>query len=182
MNDPCPVCARPIEDTSYVCHRCVAHLADDLRRMARSWHEIDIVVARQSVSADVPGAVLRDTTPRGPMCRGMTCDHESCEAIWKARHRALTEAPVAHEDATPANLGASEQGWIIRNTVTSWARHVCETRGVQVPLERPKVLQPVVLHVEHDPPKGRAWCDYGDLPAQVCACGNPNATHPRRTS
>ena len=183
MNDPCPICGRPIADTAYVCARCVEHAAGELRRLASTWHEIETTITRQSVSVGVVGGTRRDTVVRGPVCRGMTCEHESCDVIWRSRHRALTEPAIAHESATPANLAASEQAWIIRNTVTTWARHVRETRGIDIPVVRPRVLQPQVLSVLHDRPQPLDWwCEFGDLPNAVCACDNPNATHPRRTA
>ncbi|MCM6778053.1 hypothetical protein NDR87_30840 [Nocardia sp. CDC159] len=33
----------------------------------------------------------------------------------------------------PLHLAASEAGWVLRNTVTAWARDVCETRDIEYP-------------------------------------------------
>jgi hypothetical protein len=48
--------------------------------------------------------------------------------------------------------------------------------GVPVHM-RPRVLQPPVIRNPEEPRP--QWCDYGDLPAHSCACGNPLAIHQR---
>lgn len=170
---PCPLCGRPISDTAYVCHLCVIGAQSDLRRVASGWHHLEATIARQVAAEGSVRGPGKQRTLHGPVCRGMTCGekaHESCDKIWKSRHRALTEPPLAHEDAPPANLSASEDAWVVRNTAVGWARHISETRGIDVEPPRPTTPLTVVAD-PHDTDRAER-CHWSDLLIDQCACGH----------
>lgn len=171
---PCPRCDKPIADTAYVCAVCARKLADDLREAVALWVNLQETVGRATRTTGRPQAGGHKVTRHGPTCRGMTCDHESCEAIWKARHRALTEQPLPHEDAPLISLSAAEDSWIVTNTATTWARHISEQRGIPIPKPKPKSRHQndvETLHVITDDEKPKR-CIYSDLFTEHCACGH----------
>jgi hypothetical protein len=153
-----------------------------LRHAATLWGDLQDAVARQSRVPASLGSSRKPQTLHGPVCRGMTCDHASCEAVWKSRNRALSEPPIPNEAAPAISFHASEDAFIVGNTITTWARLVSEESGDPIPNPEPPEPQradPVRIHVRRIPlrvyPSDRPErCDYSDLPVRTCACGRAN--------
>lgn len=188
LDNPCPLCGKPIADTALVCDRCVRILGARLRWAAAMLDtgELDATIGRQTATAGGPSlAKVAEQLPHaGPWCYGggHDCGHPSCRTIWRSWARHRDEPRLAHEDPGPLNLDAAEVGYVIGHTARAWAEYVRTERGATIPT-RPARPRPPVLNVVHDAPASpREWCEYGDLPADTCACGNPLATHPRRTT
>jgi hypothetical protein len=134
-DNPCPLCGKPIADTAYVCHHCGALLALAILRTALLWESLEDAIGRR-LRVDHPSAApkLVERTPHaGPWCYGAHhgCQHESCRTVWYSRDR--TEPPLPHEDSGTLSIEASEAGWAAHNTITTWARHIIETRGLDTP-------------------------------------------------
>jgi hypothetical protein len=182
----CPRCAKPIADTGYVCHDCRRSLRAGLRWLAAMVErgELEATIGRQTATGGSPSApkAIEQRRFEGPWCAEgwFECGHTSCRAIWRSwAHRNLVPA-AANEDAGLLNLDALEAQYVLEHTARAWADFVHEQRGTIIPVARPRIVEPEVLEVIPRPPGPREWCDFGDLPADSCACGNPNATHPRR--
>jgi hypothetical protein len=185
IDNPCPLCGKPIPDTGYVCHSCTRLLRGRLRWTAAMLDlgELDVTIGRQSVTSGSPSLakVVEQLPHAGPWCEAgwLECGHASCRLIGRSWVRRRLEPAAAHEDAGPLNLDAAEVRYVLDNVARAWADHIHRTRGAIIPVRRPRVVTPEVLEVVHERSPVE-WCDFGDLPAAACACGNPNATHPRR--
>jgi len=169
---PCPVCDRPIADTAYVCSTCADQLATDLRDCADLWDESEVTLTRQSRTTGGAGGDRGLRVTLGPFCR--SCEHPSCESAVHSQMRARMtgEPPISNEEAMPMHYGASEARWAAGNTITTWARHVSEERGIPIP-EPPKPL--VITPAEHWPTDDRSdpraqRCPMSDLWPPQCAC------------
>lgn len=191
---PCPRCGKPIADTGYVCHACTREIRDMLRWTAEQLDdgELDTTIGRQTrtnLGVIAPKPVDR-AIYAGPWCYGggHDCGHYSCRLIWFSIVTHRIEDPLPHEDAGVLNAEASETGWIVQHTARAWADFIHSERGSLIPVERPKrdPVERLVALSDTDKAanraRGRTWCIFGDLPADECACGNPKATHPRRTT
>lgn len=112
MDQPdCPRCARPIADTGYVCHSCATGLTVVLLRAAEHAPYLDDTVARQ------------DRINRGIGGRPQPTPDD-----W------WTHGPLALEaQPLPVALPAANDAAAIRNTLTTWVRHVYEERGGALP-------------------------------------------------
>jgi hypothetical protein len=169
----------PIQDTAYVCQRCADVLAVALRNAASNWDELEAAIARQTAIAGDGGAPTTRNTLEGPT--DIPCHHGSCLTIRQSQLRAQwNEDPISGE-TNHVSFGALEDGWIVTNTATTWARLIEEESGRPIP-ERvaptpiqgePKriiVRRRVGLEVVAAP---RAdLCDYSWLPIDMCACGH----------
>lgn len=136
-DNPCPVCDKPIHDTAYVCHACARGLAKRLLRLARIWPAVEAACGRlgKATRLSTGGHKL---TPEGPTCED--CAHDECERIGMEQHLAAMRAerlaaeepPIPHEEPLiidPAAIDTKDAVW---STLTTWARHVAETRSVEV--------------------------------------------------
>jgi hypothetical protein len=182
----CPRCDVPIPDTAYVCKRCADVLAVALRNAAANWEELEAAIARQTALAGSGG------TPSGAkrVLHGPTdipCFHDSCLSVRKSQLRAMwtAESPIPGEKSL-VSLGALEDGWIVTNTATTWARLVVEESGRPIPPPTPPapkradpkrvtVSRPKPLEVLHSP--SPTLCDYSWLPVEFCGCGH---AHPEK--
>ncbi|MGZ4518891.1 MAG: hypothetical protein ACXVX9_12185 [Mycobacteriaceae bacterium] len=182
----CPRCDSPIQDTAYVCTRCADVLAVALRNAAANWDELEAAIAKQTAMTGEAGASTGRRTLEGPT--DIPCHHGSCLTIRQSQLRAQwNEDPISGE-TNLVSFGALENGWIVTNTATTWARMIEEESGRPIPApiappslraDPPRVLvRPrVELHVVSAP---RAdLCDYSWLPKDVCACGHD---HERTTA
>lgn len=69
------------------------------------------------------------------------------------------------ERPLPYDPRAAEVGWVLRNTVTTWARIIHEERGV--PLPQVRVGRNRSPHVEVPLPRVER-CEHADLPTTMC--------------
>lgn len=166
----CPVCDRPIHDQAYVCSTCGDLLAEDLRTCASLWLESELTLTRQAhVSGGIGVSAREHHTVYGPYCQ--SCEHPSCEVAVHSQMRARMagEQPIPNEEAMPMHYGASEARWIAANTITTWARHVSEERGIPIP-DPPRPVPPATVTVTACPRKEETLCPMSDLPPEQCAC------------
>jgi hypothetical protein len=107
----CVRCARPVADTGYVCHSCSTGLSVVLLRAALYAVHLDDTIARlDRVNHGVggrPQPVVDDWWPHGEL--------------------ALEAQPL------PVALSASYDASAVRNTLTTWTRHVWSERGGALP-------------------------------------------------
>jgi len=115
----------------------------------------------------------------GPRCADYSCDHETCYAIARsvsqAQARWRDEPPLAHEDRGPLRLGDIAAKDDAGNTITTWARHIAECRGEEIPAAATArlLLDAPPQHLADDADVAR--CPYSDLPmlpVPMCACGH----------
>lgn len=157
--NPCPVCGHPIADTAYVCAGCGDTLTAALTAAVGLWRDSETTLTRQ---AHLAGTA---TTSAGPA---------------SAETGPGQEPPLSGEPPMPMHYGASEARFVLTNTVTTWARHVAETRGIPVPVTpRPQRSTPSDGWTsEHRSPVDDDLCPLSDLPPDQCAC--PRHTHPTK--
>lgn len=178
--NPCPICDHPIADTAYVCHRCARSLATQLLRAARLWRDLeDSLAGLGHVSARQSPPKPDLTVLIGPRCADYSCDHETCYAIARSVSRAQArwrdEPPLAHEDRGPLRLGDIAAKDDAGNTITTWAQHIAECRGEEIPAAATArlLLDAPPQHLADDADVAR--CPYSDLPmlpVPMCACGH----------
>ena len=169
----CPRCDRPIHDTAYVCSHCARYLAKMLLRTALRWDAIEDAIGRRLI-VDHPPSKPRERQARhvysGPWCwGGNECEHQSCAYVWRSVITRRAEDPIGREEPGIISPDASHSAWAARNVFTTWARHVCEERGILLPVDPeptpPREPTPTISA------KGRQRCGYSDLPLGECACG-----------
>lgn len=198
--NPCPVCGKPIADTAYVCAGCGRHLAKQLLRAAVEWRDLDVTLARMdAVDARPTSGVFTIRPLLGPYCRPPElsdpdtdpdvpwrkyrwCKHESCQRAQDTQVAATLNArrqdPIPHEAALAFHGAASQAMAVARNTVTTWARHVAEERGVRIPDDpepryrtEPQSEEPVDEDDEVEVQRRRrrrTYCQCCDLPIDDC--------------
>lgn len=170
----CPVCHHPILDSAYVCHRCSHALAGLMTEAIGMLGDLDDSITRQVRigGAGATSDAKEPTVPRGPYHHPVSdpCDHESCHEIITARSRwrvwAGAEEPVPHEQPIMHNPAASEARWVLEATVTTWARHISEERGVPIPTSERATIRVAAVGDDRHIPVERCWCC--DLPAYSC--------------
>lgn len=139
-DNPCPLCDKPILDTAYVCHRCVQHLRADIEQAADWWDESEVTLTRQ------------DRVTHGPSSGKPQADSDA----------------VPHETPVPFSTAASETRWVAANTIGTWARHIAEERGVDLPAEPRTTHYPRLVAVPEPDPTERGLCAMSDLPRDWC--------------
>lgn len=103
-----------------VCHREGVRLAGRLREAADLWPELDVALARL--------ARLGDPTPRA----GRPAPPEPVRPDGgELRHYA--DQTIGWASGLPFSEPASEAIWVVRNTVTTWAREVAQATGADLP-------------------------------------------------
>lgn len=102
----CPRCAKPIQDTAYVCSDCCEALRRSLRDVEKVAGDITLTVAKLDRMARTGGTA--------PM-----------EDDWHKGAGALVSTPM------PVNLDAASRHDAAVNTLATWCRHITEERGVQ---------------------------------------------------
>ena len=173
------ICDRPLRDTARVCTACVNRMRATLARCMNLWPHVDAAVGRSLRLGGVPGTGTRAGSSAGlygPWCA--SCDHESCQPLWKAASRNRNEPPIPNEEPLLLNPDALEDRWGIENTLTTWARLLSEETGRPVPVEP--------IHHDREQPLAAPLvaddrCEFSDLPispAVQCACTHPQRRHP----
>jgi len=168
---PCPICGKPISDTAYVCHRCTLDLARRLLNAAHLWREVEVTLSRQAVvEAQRSASPTTALAYAGPYCRPW-CEHESCrraaDSQSAAAMRALDEPYLVNEAALPFHYAAAEVEAVVGNTVTTWARHVSQERGVPIPVPTERALADDLIPTV---PSKDKRCPMSDLLLNQCAC------------
>lgn len=185
----CPRCDSPITDTAYVCPRCADVLAVALRNAAANWEELEAAIAKQTAIVGSGGPPRGSKTLHGPLCDA--CHHHSCLSVRKSQIRARNEDPIPGE-TNHISFGAHEDGWVVTNTATTWARLIEEESGRPIPPPAPPEplrADPVRLVVKRSPTRETVLaaalrrglevvrspspdlCDYSWLPMTMCGCG-----------
>lgn len=129
----CVRCERPVADQAFACKSCAEHVEKLLASTPAFARELETTVAR--LDRIQRRGVMPDTSTGagpvvGPICAGYRrehhCDHPSCAEIWP-----LTVA--LRPTALPVDLDAVKHLDAATNVLTTWCRHVAETRGSEVP-------------------------------------------------
>ena len=130
----CPICASPLADGSVVCRRDARSLADALTVAAGHAEDAWTVIARQTRYGAGGGARQLDPEPLA------AAEHHERNPVTTFGWAASIERPLAgglRPGVIPPDLSASGRLADTTNTVTTWARHVCEQRGAELPARRP---------------------------------------------
>lgn len=133
----CAVCTKPLPDTGYVCHLCTAALATTLLRVAELADDLHTTVARldrierpnhphQSAPDSEPDRLIRFADRPGG---NLLVRRPAAESAFAAR-------------ALPVNLDAAGTRDAIATTLTLWASHIRDTRGVPHPTPPPHMVGP----------------------------------------
>lgn len=129
----CAVCAKPLADGSTACTACARSLAQALRDAAGHAEDAWTVIARQARYGTSGGA-------RAEPELGELAEDRERNAVKEFAWAASIERPLAgalRPGVTPYDDSASRRLADVTNTVTTWARHVCEERGAELPARRP---------------------------------------------
>jgi hypothetical protein len=117
----CERCGDRIHDTAYVCSRCASWLASDLDLVAKVAGEAMVTIGRLDRIARVGGRgedVAEDTSCTCPTCT----DPDAAEPD-----------SALYPTSWPVNLGAGVRHDAAVGELTTWVRHVAETRGIPGP-------------------------------------------------
>lgn len=142
MTPTCACCGKPLADGGAVCHADALSLAQTLREAAGHAEDAPTVVARLTRYGGVGGGA-RKPEPESTAVTAANRRNPVAAFGWAASvERPRTSALIA--EPMPYDEGASERLADITNTVTTWARHVCEERGTELPARRP-LLGPLCI-------------------------------------
>lgn len=122
MTNPCAVCARPTDAT--ICTRCAADIVDALTGLTRDIADLVAVETRQAAG---PLGVRMDG-------RFGECENPDRDPTFIVIGANLTE--LRGWEGWAWAPGASLQRDYVANTVGTWARHVAESRGIELPESR----------------------------------------------
>jgi len=129
-NIQCRVCGAQTD--ALLCQRCLRELRQSIAELPADYDDLGHVSARAA---------------RGPLGLGdpsRSCERASKDDAW--------EAPGSH---TPEALGdapwmfapaAADQRWVIVNTLTTWIRHLAESRGLRTPSLTHRVTRGLYAH------------------------------------
>lgn len=119
MSD-CTTCGRPQRaDTAVVCTRCADQLACRLHAAAGLWPDLLTTCAGQARMGE-PGPRARGLAPAQPIRPGRGDPAADQQPGWPT--------------GLPVPLAAAEVRDAVRNTVTTWVRHIATERGAACPV------------------------------------------------
>lgn len=130
----CVCCGKPVPDTAYACSSCALRLAESLREASGHAEDAWTVIARQARYGGAGGARKAEPEPAvtaEDARRNPVTTFGWAASVEKPRASALVAEPMPGDFDAAARLGD------VGNVVTTWARHVCETRGMELPARRP---------------------------------------------
>lgn len=111
MTRPCDVCQADTD--AYLCRRCTAEVERALAELPADLTDLQAVATRQAA---------------GPL--GLGHGHY----VELGRNGAPNVAiDAATDEPWVFAVGAADQLWVIGNTLSTWTRHLCETRGLEPP-------------------------------------------------
>lgn len=114
-------CGRPSRD-AFLCTDCRGALAIDLTALAAFIPELGNAVALRARTSAHP-----DTRPAPPPGSAV----EAGEARILPPHLRTASGPIAlPATGLPLDLAAADLLGVARNTISTWCRHLCETRGL----------------------------------------------------
>lgn len=134
MNPTCVICDEPTDGT--VCRRDTATLAGYLRGVIDVAGDVETSVARlarygvRGGRAGIPDE-QEGWGDDGERFRLPLLAHGWVARLDRPKRGALIETPL------PYHPGMATRAAAAINTITTWARHVCEERGIGVPLPGP---------------------------------------------
>jgi hypothetical protein len=126
----CDLCGNPVGPSEYVCERCTSETARYLRD-AELAGEVETTVALQARYAVSGGRRAADAYPDDPP--GVSRPQIRAETFGWAASREQPERNALRPGRLIVDLNASAKAAHAFNAVTTWARHVEETRGEQAP-------------------------------------------------
>jgi hypothetical protein len=137
MQQPtCTICGDPTDAT--VCRRETASLAEYLRTVVDVAADVEVSVARLARYGDRGGRNMPPIEPEPDDDSDQRRRLPLMAHGWVSRlDKPVRGALIA--TALPYNPGMAKQAFAAINTITTWARHVCEERGIGVPA--PAVMQ-----------------------------------------
>lgn len=152
----CAACGRPQHaDTALVCHRCATRLAGQLIAAADLWPELQTTIAGQARMAD-PGPRSRGHAPPQPIRPdGGAMRHYADQVIGTVSGLPFRWNPAEVRDS-------------VRNTVTTWVRHIATEKGTIEPIgTTPTLLRwlaepKLVEWLRHQPWADEAMDELGD--------------------
>ena len=118
----CVLCTAEHTGTALVCHRCATAVERRLREAAADVGELDITIARLDRRGD-PTPRAGKPAPAAPIRPDSgTLRHYADQATgWAA--------------GLPYSEAASDAAWVVRNTVTTWARVIADTVHADPPTD-----------------------------------------------
>ena len=127
----CELCAKPVGDQAFVCSKCVEVVERALGGVPAHAHELATTVTRTDrIQRSGGGRSVVEELHVGPICatyrRRHHCEHESCHAV-----RPLTTALLV--TAAPFAVDAAATVDASTNALVNAARHIAETRGLELP-------------------------------------------------
>lgn len=131
----CGVCGKPLADGAYVCTADALSLAQRLREAAGHAEDAWTVIARQARYGAAGGGRKAEPEPVA------VAEDLRRNPVTTFGWAASIERPPAgglRPGEIPPDLSASAVLADVGNVVTTWARHVCEQRGTELPVRRPR--------------------------------------------
>lgn len=128
MSTPRCRCGRPSPD-AFLCIQCTNDLATDIAQLANFLPELTVLLTRQVNThrggrARRPAAAQTTAAPAAPPA--------ATRKLSLSEQIGLVATPLVYDPAASALLAEA------RNTISTWCRHLCETR--RIPIER--ILEP----------------------------------------
>ncbi len=130
----CARCAKPLADGAVVCRQDARELAQRLTEAAGHAEDAWTVLARQTRYGTAGGIRKAETEPAladVDQRRNRVTQFGWAASLERPPVGALRSGPMPPDLAAGATLDD------VGNTVTTWARHICETRSVELPARRP---------------------------------------------
>jgi hypothetical protein len=130
----CVCCSQPMADGAYACQKCGRELAQALTEAAGHAEDAWTVIARETRYGTAGGARKAEPEPAAPASdqrRNRVSEFGWAASIETPARGALRSGQI------PPDLSASTSLADVGNVVTTWARHICERRGAELPARRP---------------------------------------------
>jgi len=144
----CSCCGQPMADGAYACTKCGRELAQALTEAAGHAEDAWTVIARETRYGTAGGARQAEPEPAAPANDGRR--NRVTEFGWAASIETPTRGAL-RAGQIPPDLSASARLADVGNVVTTWARHICERRGAELPARRP-LLGPLCAGVPCEHP------------------------------
>lgn len=150
MTTTCATCDRPVADAA-VCAGCANRAAAGLRDAADLWPELAVTIARLDRMGD-PTPRAGRPAPANPIRPGGD---------------PATDQATGWPPGLPVNLAASETADVVRNTITTWARHIADEVGADPPGDPAELMRWLAGRLEwarHQPWAAEAIDELGEVP------------------
>lgn len=120
-DNECGACGRPVNG-AFLCNGCIETLEKAIAELPADYRDLELVAARQA---------------RGPL--GLGAPGRVCERYNLTDRDVPWEPPGPHTTESLGDApwefapGAADQMWAADNTLSTWVRHLCESRGIDPP-------------------------------------------------